>query len=325
VSTDASAGHHAGLRHVIADYLGMAVVLAGLVFVFSLKSENFVTLTTFRTIANQIPAAIVIAVGMTFVLIIADIDLSVGSVLGLSGAVLGVLMVELHVPLWPALGACLLAGAICGAISGLVVVSWSVPSFIVTLGMMEMARGGAYLVTDSRTKYIGSDVEVISETTVLGLSLPFLIAIAAVVVGQLVLSQMAVGRHLIAVGTNPEAARLSGLDARPLRLAVFTACGLLCAVAAIIDTSRMAAADPNAGGGFELQAIAAVVVGGTSLTGGRGSVVRSLFGVLIIAVLSAGLAHIGAQESTKRLITGGVIVAAVIVDRYRQRRRGPGS
>lgn len=313
-----------GLRHLAADYVGMALVLAVLIAIFSAAADNFLTLATFRTTANQIPAAIVIAVGMTFVLIVAGIDLSVGSIVALGSAVLGVAMVECYLPLSVAVAACLLAGGICGAINGLVVVRWSVPSFIVTLGMMEMARGGAYLVTDSQTKYIGSPVEVISATTVLGLSLPFLVALATVIAGQLVLSHMSLGRYMISVGANEEAARLSGIDPRRVRFAVFVASGLLCAVAAVINTSRMAAADPNAGAGFELEAIAAVVVGGTSLSGGRGSVVGSLFGVLIIAVLSAGLAHVGAEESTKRLITGCVIVAAVIVDRYRQRKQRGG-
>ena len=195
--------------------------------------------------------------------------------------------------------------------------------------MLEAARGAAYLVTQSRTIYIGGPVEVITETAVLGLSLPFILALAVVVAGQLVLSRTVFGRYLIAIGTNEEAVRLSGIDPRPYKLAVFVLAGLLAAVAAVIQTARMSSANPNTAIGFELQVIAAVVIGGTSLMGGRGSVVSSFFGVLIIAVLGAGLAQVGAQEYTKRLITGCVIVAAVILDQYRHRldatsRRGRG-
>ena len=185
--------------------------------------------------------------------------------------------------------------------------------------MLEMARGGAHFLTQSQTQYIGSPVAGIAGTSIFGLSLPFLLALVVVVAGQVVLSRTVFGRYLIAIGTNEEAVRLSGIDPRPRKVAVFVLTGLLVAVAAIIDTSRFESANPNAGTGFELQAIAAVVIGGTSLMGGRGSVVSSFFGVLIIAVLNSGLAAVGAKDETKRLITGLVILAAVIVDHYRSK------
>jgi ribose transport system permease protein len=297
----------------------MLAVLGVLIAIFSFRAENFLTPTNLRTIANQIPAAVVIASGMTFVLIVAGIDLSVGSVAGLCGAVLGVSMVQLKMPLGVAVLMCLAAGLACGAVNGLVSTRWRVPSFIVTLGMLEIARGGAYLVTNSQTQYIGSPVEVIANAGVGGVSLPFIIAIVVVAMGQLVLARTTFGRHAIAVGAKEEASRLSGIHVQRVKAMVFMLCGLLVAIAAVIDTSRLASADPNAGTGFELQAIAAVVIGGTSLMGGRGSVVSSFFGVLIIAVLGNGLAQIGAQEPTKRLITGCVIVAAVVLDRLRHR------
>jgi ribose transport system permease protein len=314
------------MRTLLADYLGMAGALVLLLVVFGIAAENFFTLTTFRTIANQIPDPTIAAVGMTFVLIIAGIDLSVGSVLALAGAVLGIALVNWGLPLALAVVLCLLVGLVCGALNGLVIIRWRLPSFIVTLGMLEAARGAAYLVTQSRTIYVGGPVEVITETTVLGLSLPFLMAMAVVAAGQLVLSRTVFGRYLVAIGANEEAVRLSGIDPRPYQLAVFVLAGLLAAVAAVIQTARMSSANPNTAIGFELQVIAAVVIGGTSLMGGRGSVVRSFFGVLIIAVLGAGLAQVGAQEYTKRLITGCVIIAAVILDQYRHHlRRTPKS
>jgi ribose transport system permease protein len=200
-----------------------------------------------------------------------------------------------------------------------VTVRWRLPSFIVTLGMLEMARGGAHFLTQSQTQYIGSSIEGIASTSLYGLSIPFLAAILIVAAGQAVLSRTIFGRYLIAIGTNEEAVRLSGIDPRPIKVAVFMLSGFFVALAAVIDTSRFQSANPNAGTGFELQAIAAVVIGGTSLMGGRGSAVRSLFGVLIMAVLNSGLAAVGAKDETKRLITGLVILAAVIVDHYRSR------
>jgi ribose transport system permease protein len=301
------------------EYLGLACALAGLILVFSLSTQHFFSYTTFLTIANQIPAALLVGTAMTFVLVMAEIDLSVGSVLGLSSCVLGVAMARWHWPLAAAVAVALAAGLACGAFNGKVTLRWRLPSFIVTLGMLEMARGAGHAVTQSQTQYIGGPIAVIAETRVLGLSLPFLLAIAVVAASQLVLTRTVFGRYLVAIGTNEEAVRLSGIDPRPIKMSVFMIAGLVVACAAVIDTSRFQSANPNAGTGFELQAIAAAVIGGTSLMGGRGSVVGTFFGVLLIAVLNTGLASIGAKDETKRLVTGAVIVAAVILDQYRHR------
>jgi ribose transport system permease protein len=305
--------------------LGMLLVLGALVATFGLVTDRFLSWRTFQIVANQIPALLVVSAGMTFVLVAGGIDLSVGSVLALGGGLLGVALVRAGLPLAIAVPLCLGAGAAAGALNGLVMLRWRLPSFIVTLGMLEVARGGAYLLTSSQTQYIGARIERLAEASVLGLTAPFLIAVLVVAAGQIVLARTVFGRSVVATGTNEEAARLAGLDTRRIKLAVFTASGLLAALAAVIHTARLGAADPNAGAGLELQALAAVVVGGTSLQGGRGSVVGSLFGVLVIAVLDTGLAQAGAQEPLKRLITGAVIVAAVILDNVRQRRaRGGG-
>ena len=311
-------------RATAREYAGLVLVALALVAAFGLATDHFFTAATFRTIANQIPAALVLAVGMTFVLVVAAIDLSVGSVLALSGAVLGACLADLRLGLPLAVAATLGTGLACGAVNGLVAVRWAIPSFIVTLGMMEMARGGAYLVTGSRTRYIGSAVERVAEASWLGLSLPFLVALAVVAAGQLVLSRTVFGRYMVAIGTNEEVVRLSGIPTAAVKGAVFGISGLLAGLGSVLHAARLGSADPNAGAGFELQAIAAVVIGGTSLLGGRGSVVSSFFGVVIMAVLGAGLAQVGVQDPSKRLITGAVIVAAVIADRYRHRAAAAG-
>ncbi len=308
------------IRGLLAEYLGLTAALVLLLIIFGLTAENFLTWTNLQTIANQVPDTTIAAVGMTFVLVIAGIDLSVGSVLALAGAVLGLALVNWGLSLGVAVLICLLVGLACGAANGLVIIRWRLPSFIVTLGMLEVARGAAYLVTQSRTIYVGDPIDVITGTR---LPLPFILALVIVAGGQLILSRTVFGRYLVAIGTNEEAVRLSGIDPRPYKFMVFVLAGLLAAVAAVIQTARMSSANPNTAIGFELQVIAAVVIGGTSLMGGRGSVVSSFFGVLIIQVLGAGLAQVGAQEYTKRLITGCVIVAAVILDQYRHRLRRP--
>jgi len=307
------------LRQRLIDYLALVFVLVAMTLFFGVATENFFTAATVRTIANQAPAAVLIAVGMTYVLIVAGIDLSVGALLGLSGAVLGICLTRYALPLPFAILACLAVGSATGLLNGITIVRWSLPAFIVTLGMLEAARGGAYLISGSETAYIGSHVERIAEINFAGLSLPFLVSIAVATIAQLVLTRTVFGRYMVAIGTNEVAVRLSGIDPRPIKVAVFVISGLLASMAAVGNVARLGAADPNAGMGVELNAIAAVVIGGTSLKGGRGSVVNSVLGVLIIAVLENGLAQMGAQEPIKRLVTGGVIVVAVILDHYRAR------
>lgn len=303
-----------------AEYLGLIAVLVLLVALFSALSDHFFTRITFTTLANQIPALTVVAVGMTLVLVAGGIDLSVGSVLALGAAVLAVSRVESQWPLPLAIALCLGVGLGAGLINAFVTVRWAVPSFIVTLGMLEVARGGAYLVTGSRSVFAGAALGAIGvPLPAIGLSPAFLVALVVVAAGEALLSRTILGRHIVAVGTNAEAVRLSGIDPRPVLAAVFALSGLLAGLGGVFHLAYLESADPNGGLGLELSAIAAVVIGGTSLMGGRGSVVSSFLGVTIIAVLQAGLAQIGATEPAKRIVTGAVIVAAVILDAYRRK------
>lgn len=305
----------------VKPYLGLLAVLFGMVLLFGMLSQYFFSMETFSTIANQIPALTVMAVGMTYVMIVGGIDLSVGSVLALCGGMLSLAMVDWQFSFAAAAMLALALGLVCGMINGLVSAIWAVPSFIVTLGMLEVARGAAYLATDSRTKYIGDGVAFLNDAVLLGISPAFLIAMVIVVAGQVVLSYTVFGRYLIGIGTNEEAMRLAGVRIRPTKTAVFALLGLLAALASFFQVARLEAADPNSAAGMELQVIAAVVIGGTSLMGGRGSVVNTFIGVLIISVLEAGLAQVGASDPTKRIITGLVIVVAVIIDMYRNRKK----
>jgi ribose transport system permease protein len=311
--------NHKWIQSVI-QYAGLAGVLALLVAIFSFSSENFFQWQTLVTIANSNPDLIFISVGMTLVLIVGGIDLSVGSLLALGSAVIGVLMVDQQWNVWAALPVCLLVTALCGWFNGTISVWFSIPSFIVTLGMLEMARGGTKVISDSQTMYIGSRIEGFAAPLEgLSVSPAFLTAVGVVGAGQFVLSQTVFGRYCVAIGTNAEAVRMSGIRTRPVVIAAFTISGLLCGLAAFSQTSRLSSADPNAAIGLELSAIAACVIGGTSLMGGRGSVIASFFGVLIIAVLQSGLAQLGVEDSIKQLITGAVIILAVLLDALRGR------
>jgi ribose transport system permease protein len=281
-------------------------------------SDHFLTSRTLATLASQVPPLAIIACGMTLVLIIAGIDLSVGSTLALASAMLGVALIDWELPLILAILVAVITGGLTGLFNGAVSVYLRIPSFIVTLGTLEIARGLAYLATDSQTKYLGIALEPMARPLPgIGVPLSFLIALVVILIGQFVLSRTTYGRYLIAIGTNENAVRLAGVPTAKKKILVFAITGLLTGLAAVFFTSRLGSADPNAGVGMELSAIAAVVIGGTSLMGGRGSIINSFIGVLIIATLGAGLAQIGASEPSKRVVTGLVIVLAVTIDALR--------
>jgi ribose transport system permease protein len=303
-----------------SDLFVLLVVWGGLILLFGRLSSGFLSTASLGAVANRIPALLLTATGMTLLMVTGGIDLSVGSVLGLCGAMIGVAMVDFGWGLTGAIVLSILLGCLIGSVNGLVSVKLHLPSFIVSLGMLEIARGLAFLATHSQTKYIGAAVEGIG-TAVDGwvVSPAFVVALAVVALGQAMLSYTVLGRYLIAVGANREAASLSGVPVDRTRLCAHAILGALTGLAAVINCSRLGSADPNAGVGFELSVIAAVVVGGTSLLGGRGSVVKSFLGVMIVATLEAGLVQIGATEPVKRVVTGAVIVIAVFADTWRRR------
>lgn len=301
------------------DLILLLGILAGMIALFGAFSDRFISTNTLGSVANRIPTLTLAAAGMTLVLLIGGIDLSVGSVLALGGAVLGTAIADWQLPILPAALVTLLACSLLGLVNGSITVGLKAPAFIVTLGMLEMARGLSYLVTNSQTKYLGQSVEGLANPIGSFLISPaFLLAVFFVILMQALISKTVFGRKMIAIGTNETATRLAGIDPRPIKIVVYTLTGFLVGLGALCNVARFGASDPNAGAGLELSAIAAAVIGGTSLTGGRGSVIGTFMGVLIIATLEAGLAQVGATEPMKRIITGAVIVLAVVADRLRK-------
>lgn len=307
-------------RHIEENFIVASLIL--LILFFGAVSDNFFSLVTLKTILNQLPALTVVTVGMTLVLIVAGIDLSVGSVMGFCAAIVGVAAVNwgLSIPM-----ACLIgvgAGLVCGSVNGALVAYLSLPSFIVTLGMLEMARGLAYLTTNSQTVYIGSAIQKVAlPLPVVGVSAALIFSVVLVIAGQFLLTKTVLGRYIVAIGTNEQAAKMSGIDSRPYRLLILALSGALAGIGGVFNAAYLGSADPNAGIGLELSAIAAAVIGGTSLMGGRGSIIGAFAGVLIIATLQNGLAQIGVTEPSKRLITGAVIIIAVLIDRWRSQHK----
>lgn len=303
-----------------ADGWLLVAVWIALVALFALTTESFFSAATFRMLAGRLPALMVAAAGMTLVVMSGGIDLAVGSVAALAAAVAGVAMVAWQWPLGAAAALAVLVAAAAGAASGGLAVGLRIPPFLATLGMLEICRGAAYLVTGSRTMYVGQPLEPLAKPLPwLGVPPTFLVAVAVVAAVHVGLRRTVAGRWLVAVGSNGAAARLSGIPVDRLRIAVYAISGALAGLAGVLAMARLGSADPNAGTGLELAAIAAVVIGGTSLAGGSGSALGTVWGVLVIGTLEAGLAQAGASEPVKRIVTGGAIIAAVAADALRRR------
>lgn len=260
-------------------------------------------------IMRQSSTLVVLACGMTLVIVSGGIDLSVGSVLALS-CVLLALCLERGTSLLVAVGAAVAGGAACGLVNGLAVVNGKVPAFIATLGMYMAARPVAFVASGGQTLYTGTHSPVVS-------ALPVALPIAAVALTWLLLSRTPLGRGLYAVGGNLEAARLSGIRTGAVRMTAFILSGVAAGLAGVIYWARSGAGSNLAGSYAELDAIAAVVLGGTSISGGEGHVLGSLVGALLMTVLRNGLVLLGLSDELQKLVIGIVIVVAVLVDRLR--------
>ena len=296
------------------------IALLLLVAFFGFTAENFFSTGTLTAILTQLPALTVVTIGMTLVLITGGIDLSVGSVVALSSAVIGIAFTVFELPLLVSGLLGIAVGGCAGLINGVLGAYFRLPIFIVTLGMLEAGRGIAYLVTNSQTVYIGPSIQGLAlPISGIGVSASFLTSLALVVLAQLALTRTVFGRYLIAIGTNETAAKISGIRTEPYLTWVLVISGLLAGLGGLMNAAYLGASDPNAAIGLELSAIAAAVIGGTSLMGGRGSIIGAFIGVLIISVLQNGLAQLGVSEPFKRLITGLVIILAVLIDRWRSR------
>ena len=311
------------VRQIVRE-AGVGLTLILMCVIFAVIAPHFATLNNVKNIFTQISINTILAVGMTFVILTGGIDLSVGSVMALSTVACGSMMKTQLLPealaIFLAIGASLLVGMLCGLMNGYISERWKLPSFIVTLGMLNIARGVALFVTDARTLFsFPKSFLRFGSGTILGGLIPliFLVSLTLVALGQFVLSQTLFGRYILAIGNNEEAVRLSGHKTSLYKILVFAICGLTAGIAGVTYMARLTIANPILGTGFELNAIAAVIIGGTSLSGGKGSLIGTFFGACIMGVLTNGLILMGVGDFVRQIITGGVIIVAVILDFYR--------
>jgi ribose transport system permease protein len=285
----------------------------------SLATDSFLSFRNFLNIADQITVLGIMAVGMTFVILIGGIDLSVGSILALSMMVLGYLNVSAGYPMGVAIIGALLASALAGTVSGLLITEFRVPAFIATLAMMSIARGLANMITNG-SQIIGFPTwfnlgAIIRHFGFLTMTVAVMIVVFAVAI--LFLRYRQEGRVLYAIGGNSEVARLAGINVRLTTVMVYMMCALLSGLAGILLAARLDSVQPSSGVAYELDAIAAVVIGGTSLSGGTGSVMGTIIGVLIIGVLRNGLNLLSVSPFLQSVIIGLVIVLAVAAETFK--------
>ncbi|MBI4548934.1 MAG: ribose ABC transporter permease [Ignavibacteriae bacterium] len=310
------------LRRSLSEFgIGIALILE--IIIFSQLSPYFFTAENILNVSLQSSITAIIAAGMTFVILTAGIDLSVGSVVALSG-VLATSALKFDVPLstgFPlAILVALIIGIVSGSIAGVFITKFSITPFIVTLALMTIWRGTAFIYTDGRPVWgLPEEFSMLGSGRIFEVPVPTLIMLAVYIVSYIVLKYTRFGRYVYAVGGNREAARLAGINTNRILFCVYMICGALAGISGILLASRMNSGQPNAGLMYELDVIAAVVVGGTSLFGGRGSIVGTFIGAMLIGILRNGLNLLNVGSYVQMVVLGVVILLAVMLDQIRKR------
>ncbi|WP_419740786.1 ABC transporter permease [Ruegeria sp.] len=305
--------------------------LVALLIGFSIASPNFMQTSNMIAILQATSVNGVLAVAATLVIITGGIDLSVGTLMTFCAVIAGVVLTYLGMPLLLGVAAAIAAGAFCGLCSGTFVAKMKIPPFIATLGMMLILKGLSLVISGTRPIYFNDTpgFDQISRGSLIGEVFPalpipngvlilFIVAIAA----SYILSRTVLGRYTFALGSNEEAVRLSGVNTDMWKIRIYALAGAICGIGGILIASRLNSAQPALGLGYELEAIAAVVIGGTSLSGGRGTILGTLIGALIMAVLTNGLRVLSVAQEWQTVVTGAIIILAVYADMARRKKSG---
>ncbi|WP_169087889.1 ABC transporter permease [Paenibacillus sp. PL91] len=294
-----------------------------LVVFFSLSSENFFRFDNLIGIMLSTAVIGVLALGSTFVIITGGIDLSVGTVMTFASVMTGVVITFWGLPIPFGIAGGILTGALCGFISGWLVAKMNIPPFIATLGMMMVTKGLSFVVSGTKPIYF-NDTPAFSKIAMETLfKVPFAVYIffGLAVIASIVLSKTIIGRYNFALGSNEEATRLSGVNVTFWKIIIYVITGAFAGIAGIMMASRLNSAQPALGSGYELEAIAAVVIGGTSLSGGQGSILGTVIGALIMSVLTNGLRIMSVPQEWQVVIVGLVVIGAVYADILRRRKK----
>lgn len=305
------------IRSILKNY-GIVIAFLMICVLLAFLSPVFRTVNNFILILRQTSIYGIMAVGMTFVILTGGIDLSVGSVLALSGAICAG-MLKSGMPLPGVLAITLAVGVGVGFFNGIAVTAGRITPFVVSLGMLTIARGLTLIYTKGYPiSGFNADFRLIGGGYLLGIPIPIIIFLGIVLLAYIVLTQTRLGRYTYAIGGNEETVKLSGVNANFFKALAYVICSLTAAISALISTSRLNSGGPQAGVGYELDVIAAVVIGGTSLSGGRGSIWGTFIGALLIGVINNGMNLLGISPYFQQVVKGFIIIGAVLLDRLRE-------
>ncbi len=293
-------------------------IVVGLGLALSLISPNFLTTTNLLNVLRQISINGILAIGMTIVCLTGGIDLSVGSIVALSGIIAAGLLRDGTVSLIIVILAAIAVGALCGAYNGYFVAYWKAAPFVVTLSMMTIARGMTYVYSEGRPiSNLPETFLIIGKGSIAGIPLPTVILIVVFIIATVMLTKLKFGRYVYAVGGNEQAAIVSGINVKKVKMLVYVLSGMACGIAAIILTARVSAGLPTAGESYELDAIAATVIGGTSLSGGRGRLWGTIVGAILLGIVNNGLDLLNVSSFYQQIVKGLIILGAILIDSKR--------
>jgi ribose transport system permease protein len=319
--------------HVRSDAMQKIMAFGGLIFlflVFSIASPNFFKFDNIVSIILATCVNGVLAFGITFVIITAGIDLSIGTVMTYSAIMTGVFITNMKLPIIVGILGGIAAGALCGFINGFAIAKMKLPPFIATMGMMLVTKGLSLVISGTKPIYF-NDTPVFRKITmdsllskiIPGFEIPnaVLILIVAGIIAAFLLSKTILGRYTFALGSNEEATRLSGVKVDSWKIGIYTLCGTFAGLAGVMMASRLNSAQPSLGAGYEMDAIAAAVIGGTSLSGGEGTILGTVIGAFIMSVLTNGLRTLSVPQEWQTVVTGAIVIGAVYMDIMRRRNK----
>lgn len=306
-------------KKAFSTYGGILIVLFLFILLFALTTNTFFRKDNLILILRQAAISCLTAFGVTIVLIAGSIDLSVGSVYGISGIIAGMLFVRMHAPIWLLFVVAIALGALIGLFNGLVVTKTSIPAFIATLGVSYICRGAAYLISGGVVITVMDNAfNQIGMGSVLDIPLPIYYMVVVFIILGLLLNKTRTGRYIYARGSNPLAARFAGIKSNKILVLAHVIVSVLAALTGVIGVARLFSATPGMGEGSEIDAIAAVVIGGTSMAGGKGSLIGTFVGSVIITVMGNGLNHLGVSPYWQQVVKGALIILAVGFDGFKR-------
>lgn len=304
----------------VLNSLTLVLIILGLGVVLSIASPNFLKTTNILNILRQVSINGILAIGMSLVCLTGGIDLSVGSIVAFSGILTAGMLNNTELPIFVIALIAVIVGCIMGMINGYFVAYWNAPAFVVTLSMLTVGRGLTYIYCDGKPiSKLPAEFLVIGKGSILELPIPTIVLFAVFIIFSVMLSKFKLGRYIYAVGGNPQAAMVSGINVKKVLLLVYMFSGMCCGVAAVVLTARVSAGLATAGDGYELNAIAATVIGGTSLSGGTGKLWGTLLGALLLGMVNTGLDLLNVTSYYQQVVRGLIILGAILIDTRRNK------